>query len=172
MPTPTALLLRPPRFRVDPRAWRWWTVQALLSVSGPMLLVAITLATLSTLFFAGALPWLGPLLLVTLVVPALVYMTVMPRRRCAVHGWELGTYSVYAARGWLWQQRRIAPLSRVQTVDTVRGPVQRRYGLATLTITTASTAGDIRISGLSEADAEDLSRRIAEAAQAVRGEAA
>ncbi|MFE7776373.1 PH domain-containing protein [Streptomyces sp. NPDC057445] len=171
MSTPAAPLLRPPRFGVDPRARRWWTMQALLSVSGPVLLVALTLATLSALFFAGALPWLGPLLLVTLVVPALVYMTVMPRLRCAVHGWELGTYAVYSARGWLWQQRRIAPLSRVQTVDTVRGPVQRRYGLATLTVTTASTAGDIRISGLSEADAEELSRRIGEAAQAVQGEA-
>ncbi|MEU3303667.1 PH domain-containing protein [Streptomyces sp. NPDC006678] len=171
-PAPAALSLRPPRFGVDPRARRWWTMQALLSVSGPMLLVAITLAALSALFFAGALPWLGPLLLVTLVVPALVYLTVMPRLRCAVHGWELGTQSVYAARGWLWQQRRIAPLSRVQTVDTVRGPVQRRYGLATLTVTTASTAGAIRISGLSDTEAEQLARRIGEAAQAVRGEAA
>ncbi|MER6997655.1 PH domain-containing protein [Streptomyces sp. NPDC000410] len=171
MSTRTPPLLRPPRFGVDPLARRWWTVQALLSVSGPMLLVAATLAILSALFFAGALPWLGPLLLVTLVVPALLYVSVMPRRRCAVHGWELGTYSVYAAGGWLWQKRRIAPLSRVQTVDTVRGPVQRRYGLATLTVTTASTAGDILISGLSDADAEELSRRISEAAQAVRGEA-
>ncbi|MEU4497681.1 PH domain-containing protein [Streptomyces sp. NPDC023998] len=164
--------LRPPRHQVDPRARRWWTVQALIVVSGPMLLTAFTLALLSALFFAGALPWLGPLLLVTLVLPALGYLTLMPRRRYAVHAWELGTHSVYAAGGWLWQKRRIAPLSRVQTVDTVRGPVQRRYGLATLTVTTASTAGDIKIAGLSDADAEELSRRIGEAAQAVPGDAA
>lgn len=96
----------------------------------------------------------------------------MPRRRYAVHAWELGTHSVYAADGWFWQQRRIAPLSRVQTVDTLRGPVQRRYGLATLTVTTASTAGNIKIAGLSDADAEELARRIGEAAQAVPGDAA
>ncbi|ARF58556.1 PH domain-containing protein [Streptomyces gilvosporeus] len=168
-PTP---LLRPPRHRVDPRARRWWTMQALLAVSGPMLLTALVPAVLSALFFPGALPWLGPLLLVVLVLPALGYLVAMPRWRYAVHAWELGERAVYAAGGWIWQKRRIAPLSRVQTVDTVRGPLQRRYGLATVTVTTASTAGDITIAGLSDADAEELSRRIGEAAQDVPGDAA
>ncbi|MFF9870501.1 PH domain-containing protein [Streptomyces sp. NPDC013953] len=134
-------------------------------VSGPMLLTALTLVLLSALFFAGALPWLAPLLLLTLVAPALGYLLLMPRRRYAAHAWELGAYAVYGAGGWIWQWRRIAPLSQVQTVDTVRGPIQRRYGLATLTVTTASTAGDIRIAGLAEADAEELARLIGRAAQ-------
>ncbi|WP_432037965.1 PH domain-containing protein [Streptomyces cucumeris] len=164
--------LRPPRHRVDPRARRWWTVQALLVLSGPALLTALALAVCSLLFFPGALPWLGPLLLVVLVLPALGYLWFMPRWRYAVHAWELGERAVYAASGWFWRTRRIAPLCRVQTVDTVRGPVQRAFGLATVTVTTASTAGDIRIAGLSDADAEELSRRIGEAAQLVAGDAA
>jgi membrane protein YdbS with pleckstrin-like domain len=169
---PAAAQLRPPRNRVDPRARRWWTVQAFWVLSGPLLLTALTLAVLSALLFPGALPWLAPLLLVTLVLPALAYLTVMPKWRYAVHAWELGSLAVYASSGWFWQKRRIAPLSRVQTVDTVRGPIQRRYGLATITVTTASTAGDIKIAGLSGADAEELARRIGEAAQAVAGDAA
>ncbi|MEU7278149.1 PH domain-containing protein [Streptomyces sp. NPDC045431] len=160
--------LRPPRHRAHPLARRWWTVQALVSVSGPMLLTALALGLLSALFFSGALPWLAPLLLVTLVVPALGYLLLMPRRRYATHGWELGAYAVYAAGGWIWQRRRIAPLSQVQTVDTVRGPIQRWYGLTTLTVTTASTAGAVRIAGLSEADAEELARRIGHAAHTAR----
>ncbi|MGW0732704.1 PH domain-containing protein [Streptomyces sp. NPDC002851] len=164
--------LRPPRHRVDPRARRWWTVQALLCFSGPLLLTAVALLTVAALFFPGALPWLAPLVGAVLVLPALGHLLVMPRWRYAVHAWELGGAAVYAASGWYWQQRRIAPLSRVQTVDTVRGPLQRRYGLATVTVTTASTAGDIRIAGLSDADAEELSHRIGVAAQAVPGDAA
>ncbi|MBL1098080.1 PH domain-containing protein [Streptomyces coffeae] len=164
--------LRPPHHRVDPRARRWWTVQALLVLSGPALLTALALTVLSLLFFPGALPWLGPLLLAVLVLPALGYLWFMPKWRYAVHAWELGDRAVYAAGGWFWRTRRIAPLSRVQTVDTVRGPVQRAFGLATVTVTTASTAGDIRIAGLSDADAEELSRRIGEAAQLVPGDAA
>lgn len=172
MPLPTTPRLRPPRHRVDPRARSWWTVRALVSVSGPMLLTALALGVLSRLFFPGALPWLAPLLLAVLVAPALGYLFLMPRRRYAAHAWELGTHCLYAAGGWLWHKRRIAPLSRVQSVDTVRGPLQRRYGLATLTVTTASTAGDITIAGLSDAQAEELSQLIGRAARAVRGDAA
>ncbi|MFG2720090.1 PH domain-containing protein [Streptomyces sp. NPDC048416] len=172
MPQTDAPLLRPPRHPVDPRARRWWTVQALLTLSGPMLLTACAMAALSLLFFPGALPWLAPLLVVALVLPAVGYLVWMPRWRYAVHAWELGGRAVYAAGGWYWQKRRIAPLSRVQTVDTVRGPLQRHYGLATVTVTTASTAGDIKIAGLSDTDAEELCRRIGEAAQDVPGDAA
>ncbi|MER5886646.1 PH domain-containing protein [Streptomyces sp. NPDC001941] len=173
MPLPTAPLprLRDPRHRVDPRARRWWSAQAFLTVSGPLLLAALALLLSSVLFFPGALPWLAPLIALTLIAPALTYQLLMPRRRYAVHAWELGQDSVYASGGWFWHKRRIAPLSRVQTVDTVRGPVQRRFGLATLTVTTASTAGNIKISGLSDATAEALSRLIGEAAQTVPGDA-
>ncbi|QGV82374.1 PH domain-containing protein [Streptomyces ficellus] len=168
MSLPPAPQLRAPRHRVDPRARRWWTVQALVVVSGPMLLTALALGLCSALFFSGALPWLLPLLLVTLVVPALGYLVLMPRRRHETHAWELGVHAVYAAGGWMWQRRRIAPLSQVQTVDTVRGPLQRRYGLTTLTVTTASTAGDITIEGLSETDAEKVAQAIGRAAHATR----
>ncbi|MFD7920820.1 PH domain-containing protein [Streptomyces sp. NPDC059740] len=164
--------LRPPRHRVDPRARRWWTAQALLCLSGPLLLTALATAVLARLFFAGTLPWLLPLLAVVLVAPALVHLLAVPRMRYAVHGWEVGSEAVYAASGWWWRRRRIAPLSRVQTVDTVQGPLQRRFGLATVVVTTASTAGDVRIAGLSDAAAEELARRVGRAAQAVAGDAA
>jgi len=157
---------------VSPVAQRWWTAQALLVLSGPALLTALALGICSLLWFPGALVWLGPLLLVTLVLPAIGYLTVMPRWRYRVHAWELGEFAVYSASGWFWQRRRIAPLSRVQTVDVVRGPLQQSFGLATIVVTTASTAGDVKIAGVSDADAEEIAARIGEAAQAVPGEAA
>ncbi|MBF6049331.1 PH domain-containing protein [Streptomyces sp. NRRL B-1677] len=163
--TATGLRLRPPRHGVAPRARRWWTAQAWLTVTGPLLLTAAALLVLSLLFFPGALPWLGPLLLGVLVLPAVVYVLAMPRLRCRIHAWEVGESAVYAAGGWLLHKRRIAPLSRVQTVDTVRGPLQRAFGLATVTVTTASTAGDVRITGVSDEDAERIASRIAEAAR-------
>lgn len=146
-------------------------MRALLVLSGPMLVTALALLVLSLLFFPGALSWLGPLVLITLILPALAYLVVMPRWRYRVHAWELGELSVYSAAGWFWQRRRIAPLSRVQTVDTVRGPIQQSFGLATVIVTTASTAGDVKIAGLAEADAAELARRIGAAAQVVPGDA-
>ncbi len=56
--------------------------------------------------------------------------------------------AVYTRTGWLVQERRIAPISRVQTVDTYRGPLDRLFGLANVTVTTASSAGAVRIVAL------------------------
>ena len=56
--------------------------------------------------------------------------------------------AVYTRTGWLVQERRIAPISRVQTVDTHRGPLDRLFGLANVTVTTASSAGAVRIVAL------------------------
>ncbi|MEV4441709.1 PH domain-containing protein [Streptomyces sp. NPDC049577] len=164
--------LRPPRNGVDPRARRWWAAQALLTVSGPALLTAAALLVLSALFFPGALPWLAPLVAVVLVLPGLAYQFAMPAWRARVHAWELGESAVYAQSGWFWRKRRIAPLSRVQTVDTRQGPLQRRYGLATVTVTTASTAGDVRIAGICDADAHRLAERIGTVVRSLREDAA
>ncbi|MEU4210552.1 PH domain-containing protein [Streptomyces sp. NPDC026206] len=164
--------LRPPRHRVDPRARRWWAAQAWLTVSGPLLLTALALLLLSALLFPGALPWLAPTAGVVLVLPALGYALVMPAQRCRVHAWELGETAVHAADGWFFRRRRIAPLSRVQTVDIRRGPLQRRYGLATVTVTTASTAGDVTIAGVCDEVARELAERVAAAARLLPGDAA
>ncbi|MFB9906779.1 PH domain-containing protein [Allokutzneria oryzae] len=163
--------LRPPANRVDPRARRWWALQAWVLPAVPMLLVALTMFTLSLLFFPGALVWLGPLLAVVLVLPAVLYALVMPSWRYRVHAWELGSRAVYAASGWFWQKHRVTPLSRVQTVDTTQGPLQRVFDLATVVVTTASTHGDVKIAGLAAADADQLARRIGEAAEAIPGDA-
>jgi membrane protein YdbS with pleckstrin-like domain len=77
-----------------------------------------------------------------------LYVVVAPLWRYRVHRWEIGAQAVYTRTGWLVQERRIAPISRVQTVDTQRGPLDRLFGLATVTVTTASSAGAVRIIAL------------------------
>jgi membrane protein YdbS with pleckstrin-like domain len=65
-----------------------------------------------------------------------------------VHRWDIDAKAVYTRTGWLVQERRIAPISRVQTVDTERGPLDQLFGLANVTVTTASSAGAVRIVAL------------------------
>src|SRR4051794_41629800 len=65
----------------------------------------------------------------------------MPRWRFAVHRWEAAPDAVYTQSGWFDQERRIAPVSRIQTVDTERGPLEQLFGLSSVTVTTASAAG-------------------------------
>lgn len=81
-----------------------------------------------------------------------LFVVVAPLWRYRVHRWDInlhgGTPAVFTRTGWLVQERRIAPISRVQTVDTYRGPLDRLFGLANVTVTTASSAGAVRIVAL------------------------
>lgn len=99
-------------------------------------------------------PWLSGTAVAAVVVGLVVSAGVAPVWRYRVHRWEISAQAVYTRTGWLVQERRIAPISRVQTVDTQRGPLDRLFGLATVTVTTASSAGAVRIVAL-DADVAD-----------------
>ncbi len=95
----------------------------------------------------------------------------MPVYRYRVHRWESTDTAVYTQRGWLSQERRIAPMSRVQTVDLEQGLVSRLLRLATVTVTTASAAGPVRIEGLDREVAERLVEELTRRTEAEPGDA-
>ncbi len=167
MPPATSqpLRLRPPRHRVSPRAITWWTAQAALNVAAVLVPLAVALFV-----WAGARPWLIPITAVVVVL-GLGYLLVMPRWRFRVHRWETTDDAVYTSAGWINQEWRVAPMSRIQTVDTERGPLQQLFGLATVTVTTASAAGALRLAGLDHAVADDLVEQLTETTQATPGDA-
>lgn len=94
------------------------------------------------------LPWLHIAAATATAVGIVVFVGVVPLWRYRVHRWDISPQAVYTRTGWLVQERRIAPISRVQTVDTYRGPIDRLFGLANVTVTTASSAGAVRIVAL------------------------
>jgi uncharacterized protein len=106
--------------------------------------------------FDKRMPWLHISIAVLTVLGAATSLAVVPLWRYRVHRWELGPQAVYTRTGWLVQERRIAPISRVQTVDTYRGPLDRLFGLANVTVTTASSAGAVHIVALDVAVADHL----------------
>ncbi len=101
--------------------------------------------------------WLHAAALAVTVLGVVLFVGVVPLWRYRVHRWDIGPQAVYTRSGWLVQERRIAPISRVQTVDTYRGPLDRLFGLANVTVTTASSAGAVRIVALDS----DVADRIA-----------
>jgi uncharacterized protein len=108
----------------------------------------------------AALFGVGPfavLLTVSITVAlAVIHVAVMPQWRYHVHTWEDAGGAVYTQTGWITQERRIAPITRIQTVDTHRGPIEQLFGLSNVTVTTASAAGPLRIHGLDRQTADQL----------------
>jgi membrane protein YdbS with pleckstrin-like domain len=148
--------LREPAGRVSSRAPLVWAAGAL--VRG--LVIGAALVLLSVVAEMFTMPTWG---WVAYGAAALAYAVAMPVYRYRVHRWESTDTAVYTQRGWLSRERRIAPMSRVQTVDLEQGVVSRLLRLATVTVTTASAAGPVRIEGLdrdvAERLVEDLTRR-------------
>ena len=107
----------------------------------------------------GRYGWLHLLVAVATVLGIVVFVVVVPVWRYRVHRWDVDPTAVYTRSGWLVQERRVAPISRVQTVDTYRGPLDRVFGLANVTVTTASSAGAVRIVAL---DSEVADRVVAQ----------
>jgi uncharacterized protein len=163
---PLPLPLRPPAHQVSPRALRWWQLRALLTLlvlTGPPGLVLLVMGADTPGWFvvvtvAAAVLTIG----YGLVVPPLLYR---------IHRWEVTPEAVYTLSGWLVREWRIAPISRVQTVDTEHGPLQQMLRLASVTVTTASARGPVKIRGLDERAAAELARVLTETTQATPGDA-
>lgn len=158
--------LRPPTLLVSRRAIAYWTVRAL-----PLWLI---LAAVQVVWMWGADDGERALRLAGIAATgalALVHLLVMPQWRYRVHRWESTQEAVYTQSGWFSVERRIAPVSRIQTVDSHVGPFERLFGLANVTVTTASAAGPLKIHGLDRTVARTLVDDLIRTTQATPGDA-
>ncbi|KQV67923.1 hypothetical protein ASC64_12120 [Nocardioides sp. Root122] len=158
-------VLRAPGHQVSPRAIPFWTVSAL--VGDALLVIA---ATLAYVLVPDAPGWVG-LVVLLLGVLAVVHVLVMPRIRFRVHRWEVSDTAVHTREGWIGRQSRIAPISRVQTVDSRQGALMRLFGLASITVTTASAAGPITIDCLDAEVAREVVARLTAITAVTEGDA-
>jgi uncharacterized protein len=158
----TELRLRAPANLVSPHARWYWAVRAL---PGWLLALTVEGAVWAASSQVGpAVVFLGTVLL------AAAHLGVMPLWRYRVHRWETTATAVYTQSGWFKQERRIAPVSRIQTVDTERGPIEALFGLTNVTVTTASAAGPLKIRGLTQDRAAGLVDELTVRTQAAGGD--
>jgi membrane protein YdbS with pleckstrin-like domain len=161
-----AAMVHDPVGRPSERAVRFWTLDA---ITGWAFFAALQLLWM----LLGSLwtdPWhLGGLALT--VVAAAIHAAIMPRWRYSVHRWEITDDAIFVRSGWLTQETRVAPISRLQTVDSRRGFLSRLMGLTTVKITTASSAGALTIHALDDAVAEEVVAKLAVIAQQNAGDA-
>ncbi len=146
-----------PWVRVSPRLA---TLRRLLvAVVGLLVLVAVVVQ----LWFLAA--WLAAVALVVGLV-ALGWALVVIGRSVRSWGYAERAEDLLVTRGILRRQLVVVPYGRMQFVDVTAGPLDRRFGLATVQLHTAAAATDAQIPGLVPAEAARLRDRLA-----ARGEA-
>jgi membrane protein YdbS with pleckstrin-like domain len=146
--------------------WQGLPVAArtLFTLSGAALAIP---AALAARVFAGVfdLAWPWP----TTAIAAILaggWAAWLGHRRYRYTRWRLDADGFSLRKGRLWQSDIRVPVNRVQHLDLRRGPLERRYGLATLVIHTAGTRDSaVNVGGLADADAEALRDLLARQAE-------
>ncbi|RNI23902.1 PH domain-containing protein [Flexivirga caeni] len=158
--------LRSPAQLVSTRARTMWAVQ------GVVLTLVLIIAGIAVEWtVSGLAGWWVPLGIAVIAVVFVVGALIVPSVRYRVHRWEVTDDAVYTQRGLITIEQRIAPISRVQTVDTERGALSRIFGLSTVTVTTASAKGELRIEGLDRQVAEQVVHDLTVVTAASKGDA-
>jgi uncharacterized protein len=156
--------LRAPGNRVSRRAITYWTARSALG-GAAILLAEVLVAAVSG--FTGT--WRS--IIAATAVLTVLHAAIVPRWRYRVHRWEVTEQALYTRSGWFSVHWRIAPISRIQTIDSHRSVGERLFGLANVTATTASAAGPVRIHALDRALADQLLDQLAVATGQTPGDA-
>jgi membrane protein YdbS with pleckstrin-like domain len=97
---------------------------------------------------------LGPALVAAVAVAALGWW--WPGVVYRHWSYRLGEEAIEVDHGVAFRTHSVIPYFRVQHVDTEQGPIDRRLGLTSLTIHTASAATDATLPGLADDDARSV----------------
>lgn len=73
---------------------------------------------------------------------------------------RVGDRALHLRHGVLVRHESTIPFHRVQHIDTEAGPLERRLGLTTFVLRTASASSDSTVPGIDAAHAEELRHRI------------
>lgn len=115
------------------------------------LAIAVACIVLGTVFSW----WWMSLLAVVPILWCLPSLLLTPRRVRA-RGYLDQADDLVTASGIMFRHVSMTPYGRVQSVAIAEGPVERRFGIATLTWSTAATAAGGSIPGLPRDEAERL----------------
>lgn len=150
--------LTDPRHQLDPRAKPLWRLGSLLN--GAIMTAFVTFvafgARLVILDYEIMWAWIATGVVLAL---ALLNAWIGPNLRYRYWRYEIRADEADLQHGWLVRTRQLVPMARIQHVDTRRGPLDRRFGLASVVLFTA--AGPVSIPALSTEVAADVRDRIA-----------
>jgi len=130
-----------------------------------LLAVGLPLGALLVVLLWLVHAWLGVLAGLAVLL-GLAWTWAVVGRTVRSWGYAERADDLLVTRGVLRRQLVVVPYGRMQFVDVTAGPLDRRFGLATVQLHTAAAATDASIPGLVPAEAARLRDRLA-----ARGEA-
>jgi membrane protein YdbS with pleckstrin-like domain len=140
-----------PQKRISSRALTAWKISGVIKTIFSW--GVITAAILVVRIFEVPL-WVHVVLIAAGILFAYFFVFLFPSLRWRRWRYEVREEEIELQHGILVRSRTLVPMVRVQHVDTVQGPLLRRYHLASVIVHTAATAHEIP--ALEESEAEEL----------------
>lgn len=126
---------------------RWLITAAVMLIGGALAIYFIK--SLQKPFIIGLA--LGAWLLITIL--SFLFMRLSFKRT----GYALREKDVLYRTGWIIRRMQVCPFNRIQHCSVHAGPLERKYGLASISLFTAGSDGsDIKIHGLTDAMAASI----------------
>jgi membrane protein YdbS with pleckstrin-like domain len=121
------------------------TILSLLVLAGCTVWLGIHWLDAGTNWFFWCIAGIGVLVFSGLMALAIFWPIASFRRT----RWRLDETGLEIHKGVWWRHRIVIPMTRVQHADVSQGPLQRNYGIGTLTVHTAGTSNaSVELSGL------------------------
>lgn len=105
--------------------------------------------------------WPTGALIGAVLVIAIALIIRVPSRRYHARGYQISADRLRVVRGLLFRSDTVVPFSRVQHIDVEQGPLERFFGIATLTLHTAGNHNaSVALPGLGEPLAREMRETI------------
>lgn len=144
-----------PTNQISIKGLRVWRLYGIMLAS----LIALIAGVLAVLTYVFTWPWWIYIMVgVVATVSAYLLIFLFPKIRWLRWRYEVREAEIELQHGLFIVKRTLVPMVRVQHVNTVQGPILRKYHLSSITISTAATNHVIPLLEIEEAD--ELRQRI------------
>jgi uncharacterized protein len=149
-----------PQKRISVKALTVWRITGAIQIAISWILAGVVIYLLH--IFNSPF-WISLLLIAIELISTYFFIFLLPSLRWRRFRYDVREEEIELQEGIFIVKRTLIPMIRVQHVDTVQGPILRKYQLASVIINTAATAHEIP--ALKESEAEELRRFISNLAR-------
>ncbi|WP_034763081.1 PH domain-containing protein [Rossellomorea vietnamensis] len=138
-----------PQKRISPMALKVWKIYGVLE---SLIVAALAVGAIVLTYIFDWSHWVTIIAVGVVILFTYLFVFLLPTIKWKRWRYEVREQEIELQRGILIVKRTLVPMVRVQHVDTVQGPILKRYGLSTITISTAANVHEIPALDMEEAD--------------------
>lgn len=148
------------KYQIDPMGLRVWRIHASITAFITLLL---TIGVFTLSYFFNWYSWIKYVVLGIWLISTFCGVYLFPKIRWKRWRYEVRDQEIEIQSGLFVVERTLVPMIRVQHVDTIQGPILKKYNLSEISISTAATTHIIPALVMEEAD--ELRMRISKLAR-------